>query len=113
LVVLIAGGRNKDLDLGVLTKAAPPVRTVVAIGEAAGEVEAAFSHQVPVTRALSMAEAVSAAAGVARPGDVVLLSPGCASFDWYHSYAKRGEEFTRLAAAAVAAEPRGPERTPQ
>jgi UDP-N-acetylmuramoylalanine--D-glutamate ligase len=98
-VVLIAGGRNKGLDLGVLGRTAPPVRRVVAIGDAAAEVEAAFSGLVPVTRAASMAAAVSSAAELAEPGDVVLLSPGCASFDWYHSYAERGEEFTALVTA--------------
>ncbi len=95
-VVLIAGGRNKGLDLSVLATAAPPVRAVVAIGDAAQEVEAAFSGRVPVVRAASMAAAVATAAEMADPGDVVLLSPGCASFDWYQSYAQRGEEFTSL-----------------
>ncbi len=98
-VVLIAGGRNKGLDLGVLSRTAPPVRRVVAIGDAAAEVVEAFSGLVPVTRAATMAAAVSDAAQVVEPGDVVLLSPGCASFDWYHSYAERGEEFTALVAA--------------
>jgi len=40
-----------------------------------------------------MGDAVRAAAAVARPGDAVLLSPGCASFDWYRSYAERGDDF--------------------
>ncbi|MDQ1429087.1 MAG: UDP-N-acetylmuramoylalanine--D-glutamate ligase [Acidimicrobiaceae bacterium] len=100
-VVLIAGGRNKGLDLGVLAQAAPRLRAVVAIGEAAAEVEAAFSARVPVTRADSMAAAVAAAAHDVVPGDAVLLSPGCASFDWYRSYAERGEEFTTLVAELV------------
>jgi len=103
-VVLIAGGRNKGLNLGVLAQAAPRLRHVVAIGEAAPEVEAAFSGLVPVTRADTMAAAVSTAAEVVAPGDVVLLSPGCASFDWYRSYAERGEEFTALVAALAGKE---------
>ena len=94
-VVLIAGGRNKGLDLGVLAGAADRVRAVVAIGEAAVEVERAFSGLRPVTTASSMDDAVDAAVKAARPGDVVLLSPGCASFDWYTSYAERGDDFTR------------------
>jgi UDP-N-acetylmuramoylalanine--D-glutamate ligase len=96
-VVLIAGGRNKGLDLRPLAGQAHRVRAVVAIGEAAPEVEAAFSGAAPVTVARSMADAVVAAAAAARPGDAVLLSPGCASFDWYRNYAERGDDF----AAAV------------
>ncbi len=60
--VLIAGGRNKGLDLGGLRVHAPRLRAVVAIGEAAGEVEAAFAGTVPVVRADSMHDAVAAAA---------------------------------------------------
>src|SRR5581483_6913560 len=81
-VVLVAGGRNKGLDLGVLRQEAGRIRAVVAIGEAAGEVEAAFAGLRPVRRAASMAEAVQLGAELARPGDTVLLSPACASFDW-------------------------------
>ena len=96
-VVLLAGGRNKGLDLSELSRVADRVRAVVAIGEAGPQVAAAFDGRAPVQLATSMADAVAAAAAVARPGDVVLLSPGCASFDWYRSYAERGDDF----AAAV------------
>ena len=96
-VVLVAGGRNKGLDLGVLAKAADRIRAVVALGEAGPEVERAFAGIRPVTRAATMDGAVRAAAAFARTGDVVLLSPGCASFDQYRSYAERGDDF----AAAV------------
>jgi UDP-N-acetylmuramoylalanine--D-glutamate ligase len=94
-VVLIAGGRNKGLDLSELRELAPRMRGVVAIGEAAAEVESAFTGAVPVARADSMREAVLTAARQAQPGDVVLLSPACASFDWYPSYAARGDDFAR------------------
>ena len=93
--VLIAGGRNKGLDLGVLGGAADRIRAVIAIGEAAGEVEAAFAGRRPVSVAASMDEAVELAVASAQAGDVVLLSPGCASFDWYTSYAERGDDFAR------------------
>ena len=95
-VVLIAGGRNKGLDLSVLAGAAPPVRAVVGIGEAGPEVVSAFSDLVPTSLATSMEEAVAQAAAVAAAGDAVLLSPGCASFDWYRSYAARGDDFARI-----------------
>jgi len=94
-VVLIAGGRNKGLDLSALADTADHVRAVVAIGESAPDVIAAFRQRVPVTEAASMDEAVAAARRAAREGDAVLLSPGCASFDWYHSYAERGDDFVR------------------
>jgi UDP-N-acetylmuramoylalanine--D-glutamate ligase len=99
--VLIAGGRNKGLDLSPLKDAAVRdgrrvVHAVVAIGEAASEVLAAFAgSDVLLRRAHSMDEAVRTASCLARPGDVVLLSPGCASFDWYGSYAERGDDFAR------------------
>ena len=92
--VLIAGGRNKGLDLSVLGTAAPNLRAVVAIGEATEEVAAAFSGLVPVTRAPTMAGAVESAAALAGGGDSVVLSPACASFDWYGSYAERGDDFS-------------------
>lgn len=98
-VVLIAGGRNKGLDLSVLGAGAPHLRAVVAIGEATDEVAAAFAGVRPVTTARSMDDAVRAAAEAARPGDVVLLSPACASFDWYRSYGERGDDFARAVAA--------------
>jgi len=94
-VVLVAGGRNKGLDLAELRVLAPDLRGVVAIGEAASEVLDAFAGTVTVVRASSMAEAVRAARELARRGDTVLLSPGCASFDWYSSYAERGDDFAR------------------
>jgi UDP-N-acetylmuramoylalanine--D-glutamate ligase len=101
-VVLIAGGRNKGVDLRPLAAVADRVRAVVAIGEAAGEVADAFAGARPVTVAASMDEAVAAARRLARPGDAVLLSPACASFDWYGSYAERGDDFARAVAEVTA-----------
>jgi UDP-N-acetylmuramoylalanine--D-glutamate ligase len=91
-VVLIAGGQNKGLDLGELA-AAGSVVEVVAIGASAAEVLDAFDG-LPGRAAGSMREAVELAGAAATPGDVVLLSPGCASFDWYGSYSERGDDFT-------------------
>ena len=92
-VVLIAGGQNKGLDLRVLADEAPRIRAVVAIGEAAAEVEQSFDGVRPVVVARSMIDAVERAASLARAGDAVLLSPACASFDWYKSYGERGDDF--------------------
>jgi UDP-N-acetylmuramoylalanine--D-glutamate ligase len=98
-VVLIAGGRNKGLDLSILGQAAPRLRAAVAIGEAAGELADSLGSAVPVVRAASMADAVHAAFARAQRSDVVLLSPACASFDWYGSYAERGDDFARCVRA--------------
>lgn len=100
-VVLIAGGRNKGLDLGILRRAARRLRAVVAIGEAAPDVAAALGGVASVMSATSMDEAVVIAIEHAEPGDVVLLSPGCASYDWYSSYGERGDDFRRAVGAAT------------
>jgi UDP-N-acetylmuramoylalanine--D-glutamate ligase len=102
--VLIAGGRNKGLDLGELLGAAARLRAVVAIGEAADEVAAVFEGVVPLRRAEGMDEAVALATGAARPGDAVVLSPACASFDAYPDYAARGDDFTRAVRALLGKE---------
>ncbi|WP_419908832.1 UDP-N-acetylmuramoyl-L-alanine--D-glutamate ligase [Candidatus Poriferisodalis sp.] len=100
--VLIAGGRNKGLDLGDLAAVAGHVHGVVAIGETAGEVVDCFSQpacgRIELASADSMREAVEAAHRMAQPGRDVVLSPGCASFDWYSSYAERGEHFATAVA---------------
>jgi UDP-N-acetylmuramoylalanine--D-glutamate ligase len=102
-VVLIAGGRNKGLDLDVLAAAAPRIRAVVAIGEATEEVSRCFSGVRPVVAASSMADAVARASALARAGDAVLLSPACASFDWYSSYGERGDDFARCVTHQIGA----------
>jgi UDP-N-acetylmuramoylalanine--D-glutamate ligase len=94
-VVLIAGGRSKGIDLSPLRATVPPVVAVVAIGEAAAEVQRVFQDLVPVDRASSMAAAVAAARTRSIPGGSVLLAPGCASLDMYESYAERGADFAR------------------
>jgi UDP-N-acetylmuramoylalanine--D-glutamate ligase len=65
----------------------------VLIGTTAAELERLIAGRLPVIRAESMAEAVAAAAGIARPGDVVLLAPAAASFDMFVDYAARGDAF--------------------
>src|SRR5690606_7129857 len=92
------GGLNKGLDLAPLAAAPERVRAVVAIGEAAEAVAAVFAGVAPVSTAASMSDAVEQAGALARPGDVVLLSPGCASFDWYPDggYPARGDHFREL-----------------
>lgn len=93
-VVLIAGGDAKGADFGALREVAARVRTVVLIGRDAGRIEAVLAGLVPIVHAADMAQAVARAAAAARRGDVVLLAPGCASFDMFRDYVHRGEAFT-------------------
>ena len=102
-VVLVAGGRNKGLNLGELAAEVSRIRAVVAIGEAAPEIVRTFSGRRTVVTACDMGEAVVAARDLASDGDVVLLSPGCTSFDWYDGYARRGEDFSRRARELIGA----------
>jgi len=92
--VLIAGGQGKDADFTPLRDiAARRLRAVVLIGEDADRIADALDQVVPVEMAGDMKEAVAAAAGLARQGDNVLLSPACASFDMFRGFAHRGETF--------------------
>jgi UDP-N-acetylmuramoylalanine--D-glutamate ligase len=94
-VVLIAGGRNKGIDLGPLADESGRLRAVVAIGEAAPDIERVFTGTgVFVSIAASMREAVAVAFDSAVDGDVILLSPACASHDMFANYAERGRAFT-------------------
>jgi UDP-N-acetylmuramoylalanine--D-glutamate ligase len=108
-VVLIAGGRSKGLDLSPMAAEPQRLRSVVAIGESAAEITELFAPHCTVVQADSMEAAVVAAAGSARRGDAVLLSPGCASFDWYPDggYTARGDDFRRLVAELVVVPERG------
>ncbi len=102
-LVLIAGGSRKGVDLSPMGDECRRVRAVVAIGEAAPDIHAVFDPCTTVVDADSMAAAVSLAGDLARPGDAVVLSPGCASFDWYTGYPKRGDDFKQLVAERLAA----------
>ncbi len=93
-IVLILGGRDKGNDYSkIAALVASSVRAVVAVGESADKVVKAFAGSVPVSKASSMGDAVTRCAGAAREGDVVLLSPACASFDWFDNYEHRGRAF--------------------
>jgi UDP-N-acetylmuramoylalanine--D-glutamate ligase len=94
-VILIAGGRDKGDDYGLLREAVgEKVKRLVLIGEAADKIEARLRGAVEIVRAASMEEAVELAGKVAIPGDTVLLSPACSSFDMFDNYGHRGKAFT-------------------
>jgi UDP-N-acetylmuramoylalanine--D-glutamate ligase len=95
-VVLIAGGKDKGSDFGPLgTAIARRARHLVAIGADGDRIiaSAGAAGFVASEGAATMEDAVRAAARQARPGDVVLLAPACASFDWYRSFEERGAAF--------------------
>jgi UDP-N-acetylmuramoylalanine--D-glutamate ligase len=97
-LVLIAGGEGKNQDFGPLAAACQgKVRHAVLIGRDAAHIAAVLEGVCPLERCATLEQAVQAAARAARPGDTVLLSPACASFDMFRDYAHRGEVF----AAAV------------
>lgn len=96
-VVLIAGGRGKGGDYsGVLDLLASRAHFAVAYGEAGEDLVHAWQDRVRVEFHRPFAEAVEAARAAARPGDTVLLSPGCASQDQFGDYRERGEAFAAI-----------------
>lgn len=103
--VILLGGRDKGTELEPLVAACEAsAKAVVLFGESRPRFEEAFAHAgCPVVTAAGLASALDAALGCARPGDVVLLSPACASFDEFSCFEERGEAFKALVAERAAA----------
>ncbi len=102
-IVLIAGGESKDADFSELAAVVErSVRAVVLIGRDAALIEDALGGVVPVARAADMDAAVARAGELARPGDCVLLSPACASFDMFRNFEQRGAVFADAARRRMA-----------
>ncbi len=96
-IVLIAGGKDKGNDYSPLFEPVrKKVRAMILIGAAAPKMQKEFSDKTKCIMASSMEDAVAKARGEAKKGDVVLLSPACASFDMFQDYEHRGREFKRL-----------------
>jgi UDP-N-acetylmuramoylalanine--D-glutamate ligase len=101
--VLIAGGDCKDADFSPLAPVAEETaRAVILIGKDAAKLEAALAGRVQMQRAASLRQAVDLAAEIAQPGDRVLLSPACASFDMFRNFEARGEAFIQAVEALPA-----------
>ncbi len=99
-VILIAGGRGKGEDYSLLcAQVKEKVRDLIVIGEAADELATALDGCTVIHTASSVEQAVSVAHQLAAAGDVVLLSPACASFDMFSGYRARGECFRKAVAA--------------
>lgn len=99
-VILLAGGYDKGGDFSeLLPVLRQHAKCVVAFGAAGALVERQLGPHFRVERAQGLEHAVQLAADIARPGDVVLLSPGCASFDEFRDYAHRGDRFREIVEA--------------
>jgi len=99
-VVLIAGGKDKGFNYEPLrTLVKEKVRSTILIGEMAERIASDWSGAVDCQIATTLADAVERARGAAKPGEVVLFSPGTSSFDMFKSYADRGDQFRALVQA--------------
>ena len=101
-VVLIAGGDGKGQDFSPLKDAVGNARAVIQIGRDGPIIQAAIADACPVIRAESMEAAVAQAYALSRPGDAILLSPACASWDMFRNYAHRAEVFIAAAETLAA-----------
>ncbi|MDR4493921.1 MAG: UDP-N-acetylmuramoyl-L-alanine--D-glutamate ligase [Nitrospirales bacterium] len=96
-LILILGGKDKGGDFSQLVESITRgVKRLVVIGEATAKIQTALGHVKPLTVVDTLTEAVDQAVQAACPGDVVLFSPACASFDMFRNYHHRGQEFKRI-----------------
>ncbi len=99
-VLLIAGGRDKEGDYGPLKELITnKVKGMALIGEARERIGAALGHLTETVKVDTLEEAVHWAYAKSRPGDVVLLSPACSSFDMFQNYQERGKRFKAIVQA--------------
>lgn len=99
-VILIAGGRHKGVDYRMILEAGRgKVKEAVLIGEAKGLIRSALEGEMRTCEAGSLEEAVTKAYALARPGDCILLSPMCSSFDMFANYEERGRAFKEIVSA--------------
>ncbi|WP_457553743.1 UDP-N-acetylmuramoyl-L-alanine--D-glutamate ligase [Desulfobacula sp.] len=93
-IILILGGREKGTDFSQIIQAVQQgVKTIIAIGECRTNIQKTFKNICPVLEVSTMENAVRTAFNKAFKGDIVLLSPACASFDMYDNYGHRGKDF--------------------
>ncbi len=104
-LVWIAGGQGKGADFSELKSVVSAnIKQLILIGEDAKNIELALDGLLPISHASDMQSAVGQAADSAEAGDIVLLSPACASFDMFRSFEHRGDEFSRCVAQLVEVE---------
>jgi len=97
-ITLIAGGRDKGGEYAPLAELVRRrVRRLILLGEAKERIKDALGHLTDTILVESLEEAVREAHRLARPGEIVLFSPACSSFDMFRNYEERGERFASLA----------------
>jgi UDP-N-acetylmuramoylalanine--D-glutamate ligase len=107
-VVLILGGKDKGGDFASLVPLLKErAAAVILMGKSRAAIRAQIGEPVPLVDAATMADAVAAARATARPGQVVLLAPGCASFDAYANFEERGADFRSRVRSLPGASPKG------
>jgi UDP-N-acetylmuramoylalanine--D-glutamate ligase len=109
-ILVLLGGRNKDNSFGALAAAvAARCRVALLFGEAAPEISAALTAypDLDVRHCTTMVSALGTAHSAARPGEIVLLSPACASFDEFSDYEHRGQVFHEIVGSFVDPGPGG------
>ena len=96
-IILLLGGKNKDSDFRLLLPHTKRhVKHIVSFGEAGGEIATAIGDAVRLDIKSSLNQAVASAHKIASPGDIILMSPGCASFDEFNNFEDRGEKFISM-----------------
>ena len=96
-IILLLGGKNKDSDFRLLLPHTKRhVKHIVSFGEAGGEIATAIGDAVRLNITSSLNQAVASAHKIASPGDIILMSPGCASFDEFKNFEDRGEKFIQM-----------------
>ncbi|MFA6349527.1 MAG: Mur ligase family protein [Candidatus Omnitrophota bacterium] len=99
-VILIAGGKDKGVDYSLISKpGAGKIKEIITIGEAADLINDALGKSFKIERAKTLEEAINLAFDKARPGDSVLLSPMCSSFDMFANFEERGRVFKQAVMA--------------
>jgi UDP-N-acetylmuramoylalanine--D-glutamate ligase len=99
-VILIAGGKDKGFSFDSLRSLVKEkVRSTILIGEMAENIRRSWADAVESEIASSLADAVERAHSSAKPGELILFSPGTSSFDMFKSYADRGDQFRALVRA--------------
>ena len=96
-IILILGGKDKDSNFNSLSPFLnKKIKKIVSYGEARNKISIALRDAVELDQVFSLRDAVELCLKSAVPGDTVLLSPGCASFDQYENFEERGNAFKRL-----------------